>query len=99
MAAEFSVDYELVVDAANGYEDASSQFKEIIQKFGELGEQLSTTWFVGLTGNAAASSLEVLQGRLNELVSQADEIRQDLLTTVASFRDDIDPDMASRFEN
>jgi len=98
-SAEFSVDYELVVDAANGYEDAASQFKEIIQVMDNLRQQLTTQWFVGLTGNAASANLEALQGQLNQLVEKADEIRQDLMNTVASIRDDVDPDMASRFEN
>lgn len=97
MGVEFSVDYELVMDAAARFESASGEMKQIVQVLIGLSEQLQGTWLVGLAGNAAAKNVEFLNTLLNQLISKADEMRQDLLTTVQDFRDDVDPGMASRF--
>lgn len=99
MGVEFSVDYELVMDAADRFEAASGEFKEIINVLTQLAEQLMGTWLVGLAGNAAGKNVEFLNQHLQQLISKADEMRQDLLTTVQDFRDDVDPGMAARFQD
>jgi uncharacterized protein YukE len=98
MSAEFSVDYDLVMDAANRFDAASGEFKDIIRLLQQLSDQLQGTWFVGLTGNAAAKNIAFLQNHLQQLVAKSDEMRQDLLNTVQEFRDDVDPGMAARFD-
>lgn len=99
MSAEFSIDYDLVMQAANTFEVASGQFKEIVDTMEYLRSQLTSTWLVGLTGNAASQNLEGLQARLNQHIAKVDEMRGDLLATVGDVRDDIDPDMAGRFQD
>ncbi len=98
MGAEFSVDYELVMDAASRFEAAGTEFSEIINVMNQLAEQLRGTWLVGQAGNAAAGNLQFLQTRMQLLVQKSEEMRGDLLNTVQQFRDDVDPGMAARFD-
>lgn len=99
MSAEFSVEYEQVMNAAAAFDTAGTDFKAMIDTMEMLRGQLTSTWLVGLTGNAAAESLARLQAHLQQLVQKAEEMRQDLLATVQDIRDDVDPGMAARFQD
>ena len=94
MSAEFSIDYELVMNAANTFENSSGQFKEISDTMEMLRQQLTTTWLVECRRPVPGKSAKSPQSAL----AQADEMRGDLLTTVQDFRDDVDPDISQRFQ-
>lgn len=98
MGVEFSVDYELVMDAARRFDQAAGEFQEITGVLLNLGTQLQTTWLVGLAGAACMRNTAFLQGRFAQLIAKANEMQSDLLATVQQFRDDVDPGMAARFD-
>jgi len=98
-SAEFSINYDQVMAAANTFENANGELKQMITTLTQLSEQLTQTWCVGLTGNAAAVYIQQVQTHLQQLSQKAVEMRQDLQNTVQDISGNVDPGMAQRFED
>lgn len=98
-SAEFSIDYELVMAAANMFEQTNGDLRQMIATLNDLRDQLVQTWCVGQTGNAAAIYIQQVQVHLQQLAAKAVEMRQDLLNTVQDVSGNVDPGMAQRFQD
>ncbi|MBX3062931.1 MAG: WXG100 family type VII secretion target [Anaerolineae bacterium] len=95
---EISMEYASMENAAKVFLAASESYTKMAQTLGNVAEQLVKTGFLGGTGKAAESYIQNLQARLNDLSRRAVEMQSDINKNVASFRNDVDPGIAQRFD-
>lgn len=95
---EISMEYASMENAAKVFQAAGETYTKMSQQLGLVADQLLKTGFLGGTGKAAETYIQNLQSRLQDLARRAAEMQSDINKNVASFRNDVDPGIAQRFD-
>lgn len=98
MAIEFTIDYATLVNAARTLDAANTEYHDLSSVLQTVRDNLVNQYFVGQTGPAASAFLEALLAEIATASTHFQTISAALNQTVQSIRDQVDPQMASRFQ-
>ena len=98
MAINFTIDYATISNAASVLDASNEEYTELSNVLQTLRTNLTSTYFVGLTGNAASAFLERLQAEIATACTHCQATSAALTATLRDTRDNIDPGMAARFQ-